>query len=154
MTSSFPITGELKQMFEQFILEWIQLHYHEVKEIQRVRNETPSEYRRLFFKEKSDSYREMIEILFQMYNREFVKYIMKQKKFKDCHKVPIIQYVIGYYKTVFNTRYVDDILNWKNFNKIAYLIEELIRVYVKDDIGEQVVFQIFEDFENEVVVLK
>ena len=79
---------------------------------------------------------------------------MKQKKFKDCHKVPIIQYVIGYYKTVFNTRYVDDILNWKNFNKIAYLIEELIRVYVKDDIGEQVVFQIFEDFENEVVVLK
>ena len=154
MTSSFPLTGELKQMFEQFILEWIQLHYHEVKEIQRVRNETPSEYRRLFFKEKSDSYREMIEILFQMYNREFVKYIMKQKKFKDCHKVPIIQYVIGYYKTVFNTRYVDDILNWKNFNKIAYLIEELIRVYVKDDIGEQVVFQIFEDFENEVVVLK
>ena len=117
MTSSFPITGELKQMFEQFILEWIQLHYHEVKEIQRVRNETPSEYRRLFFKEKSDSYREMIEILFQMYNREFVKYIMKQKKFKDCHKVPIIQYVIGYYKTVFNTRYVDDILNWKNFSK-------------------------------------
>ena len=152
--TTFKIAGELKEIVEQFILEWIQLHYHEVKDIQQIRNKLLSEFRQLYLKQPRDTYRGMIDILFHSYNEEVVNYIMKQKKIKNSHKIPIIQHVIEYYKTNFNTRYVDDILNWEKFDNLSYLVQHLMRIYVKDNVGEELIFQIFEGLENETVVLK
>ena len=153
-SSSFKIVGELKEFIEQCIVDWIRLHYDNVKEIQQVRNETPSEYRRLHFRNPVDSYRELIELLFHFYNESVVEYIIKQNILNDSHKIPILQYVIEYYKINYNTRYVDDILNWKKFNNISYLTRHLIRVYVREVFAEEMIFQIFEDLDNNVVVLK
>ena len=143
------MSEELNKMFEQFILEWIQLNYHDAKIIQQERHKDCHTERN---KELND--RELIHILFLSYHTNIIKYILKQKKLKYYHKIPMIEYIVQYHQIIYNIQNLDDILEWKNVDKPSYLIQHLICIYIKTDKILKMMLQVFEDFENEVVVLK
>ena len=48
----------------------------------------------------------------------------------------------------------NSILQWEKFDNLAYLVENLILRYIEKDNIKEMILHIFEDFENEVVVLK
>jgi hypothetical protein len=54
----------------------------------------------------------------------------------------ILQYIIGFYKTKYNVRCIDDVLDWKRFNNLPYLLYHLMRVYVKSTKVEEIMFLI------------
>ena len=141
--STFEITGELKDILELLIIEWIELKYQEAKDIQQNRFDTYPPYKNEF-KEPCDFYRDLIQILFISfsYNEQLVDFIIKKEKIKDCHKMEILQYIIGFYKTKYNVRCIDNVLDWKQFNNLPYLLYHLMRVYVKNPDIEKIVFLI------------
>ena len=135
------MSKEIAEMFEQFILEWIQLNYHEAKQIQQER-----------YPEKNE--RIIIHILFLSYNTNIVRYILKRLKGTGCHKNSMIQYIIHYNQTVLDIQCVDDILDRKNIDNMLYLIQYMVCVCVKTPSILTMILQTFDDLENEVVVLK
>ena len=141
--STFEITGELKDILELLIIEWIELKYQEAKDIQQNRFDAYPPYKNEF-KEPCDFYRDLIQILFISfsYNEQLVDFIIKKEKIKDCHKMEILQYIIGFYKTKYNVRCIDNVLDWKQFNNLPYLLYHLMRVYVKNPDIEKIVFLI------------
>ena len=137
------MSTELAELFEQFILEWIQLNYYDAKKIQQERNKE-----RIVI-EKND--RELIHILFLSYHTNIVRYILKQKRLKSSHKNSMIQYIIHYHKDIRN---VDDILDQTKIDDMSYLIQYMVCICIKTPAILTMILQTFEDFENEVVVLK
>lgn len=140
------MSTELTEMFEQFILEWIQLNYYDAKKIQQERNKD-----RIVI-EKND--RELIHILFLSYHTNIVRYILKHKSLKGSHKNSMIQYIIHYHQTILDIRNVDDILDQTKIDDMSYLIQYMVCICIKTPAILTMILQTFEDFENEVVVLK
>ena len=142
-TSTFEITGELKDILGLLMIEWIELNYQEAKQIQQTKFETYPPYKDEF-KEPCDFYRDLIQCLFVSfsYNEKLVDFIIKKERIKDCHKMEILQYIIGFYKTKYNVRCIDDVLDWKQFNNLPYLLYHLMRVYVKNPNVEEMLFRI------------
>ena len=87
-TSTFEITGELKDILGLLMIEWIELNYQEAKQIQQTKFETYPPYKDEF-KEPCDFYRDLIQCLFVSfsYNEKLVDFIIKKEKIKDCHKM-------------------------------------------------------------------
>ena len=146
MTTSilkFKITGELNDILVVLMIEWVELNYQEAKEIQQTKFETYPPYKNEF-KEPNDFYRDLIHCLFVSfsYNEQLVDFIIKKETIKDCHKMEILQYIIGFYKTKYNVRCIDDVLDWKQFNNLPYLLYHLMRVYVKNPDIEKIMFTI------------
>jgi hypothetical protein len=141
--STFEINQELKDILYLLMIEWIELNYQEAKQIQQTKFETYPPYKNEF-KEPCDFYRDLIQILFVSfsYNEKLVDFIIKKEKIKDCHKIEILQYIIGFYKKTYNVRYIDDVLDWKQFNNLPYLLYHLMRVYVKNPNIEEMLFRI------------
>ena len=143
------MSEELNKMFEQFILEWIQLNYHDAKIIQQERHKDCHKERN---KEMND--RELIHILFLSYHTTITKYILKQKKLKYYHKIPMIEYIVQYHKNIYNIQNVDYILDQTKTDNMSYLIQYMICVCIKTPAILTTILETFEDFENETVVLK
>ena len=142
-TSKFEITEELKDILIVLMIEWIELNYQEAKETQQNKFKAYPVYKDEF-KEPCDFYRDLIQCLFVSfsYNEKLVDFLIKKERIKDCHKMEILQYIIGFYKKTYNVRYVDDVLDWKQFNNFPYLLYHLMRVYVKNPDIEKIMFQI------------
>lgn len=138
------MSTELIEMFEQFILEWIQLNYYDAKKIQQERNKD-----RIVI-DKND--RELIHILFLSYHTNIVRYIFKS--LKSSHKNVMIQYIIHYHQTMLDIRNVDDILDQTKIDDMSYLIQYMVCICIKTPAVLSMILQTFEDFENEVVMLK
>ena len=143
------MSEELNEMFEQFILEWIQLNYHDAKIIQQERHKVCHTERN---KEMND--KELIHILFLSYDTNIIKYILKQKKLKYCHKNSMIEYIILYHQNIHNIQNVDDILDQTKIDDMTYLIQYMVCVCIKTPAILTTILETFEDFENETVVLK
>ena len=133
------MSTELTKMFQQFILEWIQLNYHDAKKIQQERHN-----------EKND--RELIQILFLSYYTNIVAYILKT--LNGSHKNPMIQYIIHYHQTILDIRRVDDILERKQIDNMSYLIQYMVCICIKTPDILTMILQTFDDLENEIVILK
>ena len=146
--TTFEIKEELKNILGLLMIEWIELKYQEAKEIQQTKFETYPAYKDEF-KEPCDFYRDLTQILFvsYSYNEKLVDFITQKEKIKDCHKMEILQYIIGFYKKTYNVRYVDDVLDWKQFNNLPYLLYHLMRVYVKNANVEKTMFLILKDLD-------
>ena len=142
-TSKFEITEELKDILIVLMIEWIELNYQEAKETQQNKFKAYPVYKDEF-KEPCDFYRDLIQCLFVSfsYNEKLVDFLIKKERIKYCHKMEILQYIIGFYKKTYNVRYVDDVLDWKQFNNFPYLLYHLMRVYVKNPDIEKIMFQI------------
>ena len=138
------MSTELTEMFEQFILEWIQLNYYDAKKIQQERNKD-----RVVI-EKND--RELIHILFLSYHTNIVRYIFK--RLKGSHKNDMIQYIIHYHQTILDIRNVDDILDQTKIDDMSYLIQYMVCICIKTPDILTMILQTFEDFENDIVLLK
>ena len=140
--SNFELSQELREVFDNLILEWIQLNYHSAKNVQK---ET-SNYNYNYY-----TYVEQIHrIIFLRNAKEFVQYILGQKKIKNSHKIPMIQFIIHYDKTnmlEFDV-HIDSILLWEQFHKLSYLVEHLMYRYIKIDNIRGMILQTFEDLEN------
>lgn len=152
-TSSFEITGELNDILGLFIIEWVELNYKEVKKIQQTKFETYPPYKDEF-KEPCDIYRDLIQMLFvsYSYNEKCVEHIIKREIVQDSHKIMILQYIIHFYKKKYNVRYIDDVLDWKQFNNLSYLLYHLIRIYVKNTRVEETLFLILRFLEKETII--
>jgi hypothetical protein len=135
------MSTELTELFEQFILEWIQLNYYDAKKIQQERNKE-----RIVI-EKND--RELIHILFLSYHTNIVRYIYK--RLKSSHKNAMIQCIIHYHKDICRA---EDILDQTKIDDMSYLIQYMVCICIKTPAILTMILQTFEDFENEIVVLK
>jgi len=138
------MSTEVTEMFEQFILEWIQLNYYDAKKIQQERNKE-----RVVI-EKND--RELIHILFLSYHTNIVRYILKT--LNRSHKNQMIQYIIHYHQTILDIRNVDDILDQTKIDDMSYLIQYMVCICIKTPAILTMILQTFEDFENDIVLLK
>lgn len=137
------MSTELTEMFEQFILEWIQLNYYDAKQIQQERNKE-----RVVI-EKND--RELIHILFLSYHTNIVRYILKQKRLMGSHKNDMIQYIIHYHQDICRA---EDILDQTKIDDMSYLIQYMVCICIKTPAILTMILETFEDFENDVVLLK
>ena len=135
------MSTELAELFEQFILEWIQLNYYDAKKIQQERN------KEIITLEKND--RELIHILFLSYHTNIVRYIYK--RLKSSHKNDMIQYIIHYHQDICRA---EDILDQTKIDDMSYLIQYMVCICIKTPAILIMILQTFEDFENEIVVLK
>ena len=135
------MSTELTELFEQFILEWIQLNYYDAKKIQQERN------KEIITLEKND--RELIHILFLSYHTNIVRYIYK--RLKSSHKNDMIQYIIHYHQDICRA---EDILDQTKIDDMSYLIQYMVCICIKTPAILTMILQTFEDFENEIVVLK
>ena len=135
------MSTELTELFEQFILEWIQLNYYDAKKIQQERN------KEIITLEKND--RELIHILFLSYHTNIVRYIYK--RLKSSHKNDMIQYIIHYHQDICRA---EDILDQTKIDDMSYLIQYMVCICIKTPTILTMILQTFEDFENEIVVLK
>jgi hypothetical protein len=135
------MSTELTELFEQIILEWIQLNYYDAKKIQQERN------KEIITLEKND--RELIHILFLSYHTNIVRYIYK--RLKSSHKNSMIQYIIHYHQDICRA---EDILDQTKIDDMSYLIQYMVCICIKTPAILTMILQTFEDFENEIVVLK
>ena len=135
------MSTELTELFEQFILEWIQLNYYDAKKIQQERN------KEIITLEKND--RELIHILFLSYHTNIVRYIYK--RLKSSHKNDMIQYIIHYHQDICRA---EDILDQTKIDDMSYLIQYMVCICIKTPAILTMILETFEDFENDVVLLK
>jgi len=120
--SRYELSTEVTEMFDTFIVEWIQLHYNENEKERRF--------------------------LFSMKLKDFVRYILSQNKITDSHIIPIIQYIIYYNKIARDVYYVDSIIDWERFDDPFYIIEHVLCIYIKFQRVKDLILQTFEDIEH------